>query len=110
MSGGSRPVRPNAFRSSVVKAVPLFNTGELSTSNPRTLVSWQPCPFRRYFAIFACSGMTVCRTLTFSLWIRAPSRGGAKDRAPRDTDNKSLLDALFDAAKDQGPTQRQKPE
>ena len=26
--GGSRPVRPSAFRSSAVKAVPLFNSGE----------------------------------------------------------------------------------
>ena len=39
MSGGSRPVRPSAFRSSAVKAVPLFNSGELSTASPRALVS-----------------------------------------------------------------------
>src|SRR6202167_1022847 len=63
MSGGSKPVRPSAFRSSAVKAIPLFNNGELSTASPRALVSQQPFPFRRRLVSGANSGITLCRML-----------------------------------------------
>src|ERR1035438_8517176 len=61
MSGGSRPLRPSAFRSSAVKAIPLFNSGELSTASPRALVSSQPSPLCRRLVAGASSGITLCR-------------------------------------------------
>src|ERR1017187_1442339 len=61
MSGGSRPLRPSAIRSSAVKAIPLFNSGELSTASPRALVSSQPCPLCRRIVAGASSGITLCR-------------------------------------------------
>ena len=39
ITGGRSPVRPSASRSSTVNAVPLFNSGVVSTAMPRALAS-----------------------------------------------------------------------
>ena len=76
MSGGSRPVRPSAFRSSAVKAVPLFNSGELSTAKPRALVSWQPSPSQPAAWSWArVSGSLLCRMLLTSSSKNLPTSG-----------------------------------
>src|SRR5436305_8553275 len=67
ISGGSSPVRPSAFRSFAVNAVPLFSRGELRTAAPRDLVWYERHSSRRGLVTGARIGITLCRMLYHSL-------------------------------------------
>src|SRR5579872_1617506 len=111
MTGGSRPVRPKAVRSSAVKAVPLFNIGELSTASPRALVSWWPSTFCWCFVTDASSGITLRSMLLPSLLLLIhPARRGAPGMACRAADHELLADSACDQAKRERPAQCQQSE
>src|SRR5580692_4634567 len=108
MSGGSSPLRRNAFRSPAVKAVPLFNDGELSTASPRSLVSRAPLPFRGC-GFGASSGTTLCRmavTLFGSVLTNAAPSSGR--RAARERGRGPLLNTSFSDAEGERAPKGQK--
>ena len=107
MSGGSRPVSPSAFRSSAVKAVPLFNSGELSTASPRALVSIAAVP--------DLAGAFVAAPVAGSLSVAccfSPSNGfarRAREGAPRDNQKALLKRVLSTARSAKAPARASSP-
>src|ERR1017187_9803182 len=105
MSGGSKPLRPNAFRSSAVKAIPLFNSGELRTASPRALVSSKPAPLGRRLVAGASSGITLCRMLIPLPFDPCPLAQRPKWRAARWITFDALLKASCGRTDGESPAQ-----